>query len=196
MIYCFDTETTDLPKDGLPNDHPTQPHLVQLGGILYDDDGFVRARVSLIVKPEGYVIGAKAASIHGITTAIALAVGLPIKVVMAVHYNLRHLADEIIAYNIEFDQRLMAIQEARYGLKPAKPNPAKQTCVMRHITPIVNLPPTERMKAAGFEKNKPPNLGEAIKHFFNEALPGAHDALIDAEACGRIYWHTRGIQTP
>lgn len=54
---------------------------------------------------------------------------------------------------------------------------------------IVNLRPTEKMIARGIMQPKPPKLAECIQHFFGEALPGAHDALVDARACGRIYFH-------
>jgi len=45
------------------------------------------------------------------------------------------------------------------------------------------------MLAAGFTKPKPPKLEECIRHFFNEELDGAHDAMVDVRACRRVYFH-------
>ena len=45
------------------------------------------------------------------------------------------------------------------------------------------------MIAANFHGPKMPKLEEAIWHFFQEKLEGAHDALVDAKACGRLYFH-------
>lgn len=58
----------------------------------------------------------------------------------------------------------------------------------------MNLPPTERMRAAGFNKPKPPKLEECIRHFFNEDLDGAHDAMIDVAACRRVYFHLKTLE--
>jgi DNA polymerase-3 subunit epsilon len=43
----------------------------------------------------------------------------------------------------------------------------------------------------GMMQPKPPKLEECIQHFFSEELPGAHDALIDARACARVYFHLK-----
>ena len=47
--------------------------------------------------------------------------------------------------------------------------------------------PTERMRAAGRNHPKTPNLGEAYQHFTGNALDGAHDAMVDVNACIAIY---------
>ena len=50
------------------------------------------------------------------------------------------------------------------------------------------------MVAAGFNKPKPPKLEECIKHFFNETLEGAHDAMVDLAACSRVYFHLKAME--
>lgn len=62
---------------------------------------------------------------------------------------------------------------------------------MRQSAPIVNLPPTPKMVAAGFTKPKPPSLTECMRFFFNEDLVGAHGALTDARACARVFHEIR-----
>lgn len=51
------------------------------------------------------------------------------------------------------------------------------------------------MLAAGFTKPKPPKLEECIRHFFDEALEGAHDALVDVRACARVHRHLISLET-
>lgn len=64
------------------------------------------------------------------------------------------------------------------------------------VTPIVNLPPTQKMINAGFNKPKPPKLIEAYRHFFGDAdaeefSAKAHGALADARATARLYFHLK-----
>ena len=60
--------------------------------------------------------------------------------------------------------------------------------------PIINFPPTEKMKAVGFDKPKPPKLEECIRHFFNEDFAGAHDAMADVTACRRVFLHLKSLE--
>ena len=64
----------------------------------------------------------------------------------------------------------------------------KYDCTMQMATPILNLPPTEKMLRAGFNKPKPPNLSECCAYFFDKELEGAHDALVDVRACKDVYF--------
>jgi DNA polymerase-3 subunit epsilon len=154
-----------------------------------NETGVERASIELIVKPEGYTIPTQASNIHGITTELATAVGVPLMTALSVFCKLREIADEIVAYNLPFDELVMAAAIARSGRKPSHPGPAKRTCAMQLATPIVNLPPTAKMIAAGFvDKPKPPNLTEAHKFFFDgRGFEGAHGALTDTRACMRVY---------
>jgi DNA polymerase-3 subunit epsilon len=194
LTLVYDTETTDFIQSSLPDDHPLQPFLVQLGAILFDDR-IPRVAVSMIVKPYGYTIPDRAAAAHGITTEIATRLGIPAKVVIATFTNLRAIADRIVCHNLAFDQKVMAAQLARMGIVPAHPGPTMYHCTMDLAAPIVNLPPTAKMLAAGFNKPKAPKLEEAIEFFFHEKLVGAHDAMTDALACGRVFFELidRGI---
>jgi DNA polymerase-3 subunit epsilon len=184
MIFAFDTETTALVNAKAPPSHPSQPYLVQLGGLLLEEDGAERARVNLIVRPEGYEIPAAAAAVQRITTELALRVGVPALVVGAIFSNLVKLATHHVAHNSDFDVKVM--QAFFFRLKRTCP-PLNPRCTMRLSSDLVGLPPTPRMVAAGFDKFKPPNLTELIKFLFNEDLEGAHDAQVDVNACARAY---------
>ena len=185
----YDTETTSLPQDRLPLNHPEQPHLVELGMKMTDDDGNLIQCASFIVKPEGWVIPPSATAIHGISHELAARVGLPLKVVMAVFCEWYNLADEVIAHNEAFDDKIVRIAIHRLGRNPSeKLLNVKRTCTVVLASPIVGLPPTAKMVAKGFTKNKPANLTECVKYFFGEDFAGAHRALNDVEQCARVYF--------
>lgn len=189
MLLFFDSETSGLVHPNLPEDHPAQPHLVQLGMILADESGAEWATVELIVKPEGYVIPDGAAKVHGITTDLARAVGVPLMIAVAAFTNLRAIAHGLVAHNMAFDDLVMRAAIARTGRKPAHPGPTQHICTMDLAGPVCNLPPTERMKATGFgDKPKPPSLMEAHKYLLGEEFQGAHGALADARACMRVFF--------
>lgn len=187
MNLFFDTECSNLPDWRSPSDDPRQPHLLQLAYILAEEDGTEVETFSTLVKPyPGCIIGEEAFKAHGITIRKANAEGMDGKEVADRFYAMVFKAERLIGHNVTFDIRMMRIHSAKaHGFKWEAPIP--YFCTMRAATPILNLPPTPKMIAAGFNKPKAPNLGECIKHFFNEELTGAHDALVDVRACKRVY---------
>jgi len=195
MLLAFDTETTGLPDFKAPSDAPHQPHIVQLAMVLMDDDMTERSSLSLTVKPDGWEISDEIAKIHGITTEIATRVGVPEKLAVDLYVALQYGEGVLaVAHNVNFDLRIMRIAMLRHGYDKAwqEARPLKSYCTMETAKPIVNLPPTAKMVAAGFNKPKPPRLSECVRHFFDEDLEGAHDALIDVRACVRVYRHLNG----
>ncbi|HQT62792.1 3'-5' exonuclease [Acidiphilium sp.] len=196
MILFFDTETTGLPDNRMPLGDSCQPHLVQLACLLTDDDGAERSHANLIVNP-GVPIPNRASDVHGITDEIAERAGVSSLAAVAIWNRLAERADLIVAHNIKFD--LAIIETAWIRTKTSidfeqKHGSRRRFCTMEASTPIVNLPPTERMIAAGFDKPKSPKLEEAIKHFFGESLDGAHDAMVDMRACARLYFHLQSMK--
>lgn len=196
MILFFDTETTGLPQDRYPIDHPDQPHIVQLAAQLCADDGKALAGFALIVDPgiaSGVRIPARAAEVHGITDEIAAKLGVPLEFAINAFSHLYQRADLVCAHNIKFDVFVTETAIARHH-KQIRKLQKPMFCTMEAASPIVNLPPTDRMKAAGFTKPKPPKLEEAYKHFLNEELKGAHDAMVDVAACARLYFHLKSLK--
>ncbi len=192
MILFFDTETTGLPDWRSPSNAPHQPHLVQLAYLLCEDDGSEVESADVIIRPDGWVIPDEVAEIHRITTEIALAKGSPMKDAMGTFLSARRRASLRVAHNVSFDDRIMRIALLRHGLAREEIEAleaGRKVCTVQATTALVNLPPTERMLAAGFNKPKPPKLIECIKHFFGEDLDGAHDALVDVRACARVFFH-------
>jgi len=195
VILFFDTETTGLFKDRLPVDHPDQPYIVQLAAQLCHDDGRPAAGISLIVDPgisEGVAIPVQASAVHGITDEVAVQFGVSAEFALSAFTHLYQRADIVCAHNIKFDKGVIETAIARH-YKKVMPLRKALFCTMEAASPICNLPPTERMVAAGFTKPKPPKLAECIKHFFGEEMIDAHDAMVDLAACRRVYLHLRSL---
>lgn len=190
MILFFDTETTGLYDNRLPFDHEAQPHLVQIAAIMSDDEGKSLSEYSLIVNPR-VKIPDRAMAVHGITDSLALSAGIEEQTALGLFDFMARRASLIVAHNIKFDINVMRCIYAREKNMTELECPL--FCTMEAASPIINLPPTDRMKAAGFNKPKPPRLEECIKHFFDEDLIGAHDALIDVRACARVFFHLKSI---
>lgn len=192
----FDTETTGLPLFSEPSEHPGQPHIVQLAAVLADLDTQADiASMNVIIRPDGWTIPDEVAAIHGITTEHAMDVGIPEP--MAVEMFLSLWVGRLrIAHNESFDARIIRIAQHRFPEQFPEPQrdywkSGKAECTARMATPILNLPPTEKMLAAGRNHAKTANLGEAYKYFSGKELENAHSAMADVQACMFIYFAMR-----
>lgn len=187
-LLFFDTETTGLPDWRSPSDADHQPHVIQAAWILADDDGNqIEEWQSLIAPGPRAVMAPEAEAAHGISLERAAAEGIPLSEAWQRFQAIIGKANGIVGHNISFDIRIMRIAGARAaGIKWDCPLPNR--CTMRMATPILNLPPTPKMIAAGFSKPKNPNLTECVRFFFDEDHSGAHDALADVRASKRVYF--------
>jgi DNA polymerase-3 subunit epsilon len=181
VILFFDTETSGMINRKLPAEDPSQPRLVQLGALLTEPNLKPRAEISLLVESEGTKFHPKAVEVHGITEAMADESGVPMLVALALFSNLCRRAELVVAHNMDFDAGIMATQYHRVG----KPNPLefphlKLECTMKALTPVLKIP-------GRFKDYKWPSLDESHRHFFNEGVEGAHDALADVHACARVW---------
>lgn len=104
----------------------------------------------------------------------------------------------IVAHNFPFDQmmvwtELIRIQSPELAVFLG----AQSYCTMENSSPILNLPPTQRMLAAGINKPKSPNLTEAYAFFHDGAkFDGAHDAMEDVRACRAVYYKIQDRAVP
>jgi len=96
-------------------------------------------------------------------------------------------ADVRVAHNLEYDERVINAAIEALGRKSVLKRPP--ACCTKELAALVlNLPPTERMVAAGYGgKPKPPRLEECHQFFFGTGVEGAHSALSDARACAEVY---------
>src|SRR4030095_5114098 len=78
-------------------------------------------------------------------------------------------AATLVAHNIAFDHRIMAIAIVRVARTWAR---LPQGCTMEKTRGLCALPLTDRMIAARRLEHKAPRLAEAYEHLFDIAMPG------------------------
>lgn len=187
----YDTETTGLPLFNEPSEDPRQPHIVQLAALLVDlETRKVHASIDFTVKHDGWQSCPEALQAHGITTELANDIGVPELIALEAFTALWLRADLRIGHNEQFDARIIRCALHRFdpGMSPDQWKAGKAACTQALSTPILKLPPTEKMRAAGRNHYKSANLREAYKHFYGSELIGAHSAMADAQACQYVYF--------
>lgn len=196
----YDTETTGLPLFNEPSEDPRQPHIVQLAALLVDLDTWkVLSSLDLVIRPSGWEIPADVVAIHGITTEYAMDVGVPELTALQMFLELWRPDRVRVAHNEQFDARIIRIAQHRWGdcHQPHSIDLWKEgraECTQRLATPILKLPPTEKMIAARIRSPyKSANLREAFEHFTGANMIDAHSAMADAQACLAVY---RAIKAP
>jgi DNA polymerase-3 subunit epsilon len=163
IITFFDTETTGFPNYKAPNDHPSQPHLIQLALLMMDTRTWepVMKLSTLVAAPVESNEGALKA--HGITKEMTDAFGIQPKTAAAFVRHYASRSERMVAHNKGFDMKLLNIEQARHGNGADPFDGVHVQCTMEITTPILELPPTEKQKAMGFTKFKPPKLSEAYE---------------------------------
>lgn len=186
----FDTETTGKADFKQPDNYEVQPHIVQLGAIICDPSGREIGCLDTLIKPEGWTIPEETSGIHGITTEMCEAYGVPLIIALAMFSKLLEQSHELTAHNKTFDLIMMDASYHRCGRNWAGYLGAKETsCTMDLMTPVCKLP-------GRYGKPKWPSLSEAYKHCTGEELQNAHSALVDTRACKVIHnWYLNNIQT-
>jgi len=196
----FDTETSGLVLEKEPLDSPKQPHLMQIGAILFDDDDKLVAEYNVVVQPEkDYVIHPKALEAHGITLEYAKKYGVARSDAFWLFQNLVSVADDVVAHNISFDKLMMRIvaDSEEYGGGDLFKD-KNLLCTMETATPILKLPfknaqskytRNKRGKAVRRKrKYKWPTLQECSLYFFGKEFEDAHDAMVDVRVCVDVYF--------
>lgn len=198
-ILVWDSETSGIPLFDQPSEDPRQPHIVQLAAILVDlDTRKTLASMDVIVRPDGWTIPDDVAAIHGITTDKAMELGVPERDVVALFLALGGGRTHV-AHNSSFDERIMRIALKRlFSEADAEQFKARHfECTQRLATPILKLPPTDKMKAARRFHHKSANLTEAYLHFTGKQLVDAHSAMADVQACAAVYFAIKSrVQEP
>ena len=149
LILFFDSETTGLPDFKAPSEAEHQPHLVQLAALLTTRTGKVVSCIDLTVAADGWEIPVETSAIHGITTERSREIGVLESTAVHTFLALWRRASVRVAHNEPFDAQIMRIALMRY----ATPEIADEwkagaaECTARLATPIVNLPPSDKMKA-------------------------------------------------
>lgn len=189
-ILVFDTETTGMVVKQLPHPDAAQPDIVQLAAVLYADDGSVAQSFLTIVKPVQKAVEAGAAKVHGITAERAARDGVEAAEALGVLSRMVERADVLVAHNLAFDALVLrtAWHRALHGDFRDTVAGKRAFCTMRAMTPVCAiLGPRARHKT----DYKWPKLSECISFLFGETLEGAHDALVDVQACARVYFELK-----
>lgn len=191
-VFIFDTETTGFPLWNEPSEHPGQPHLTDICCMLYSMEGELIDVFEQLIYPKGWVVGAEAAAVTGLTTEFLTINGGDEKEALSKFGQMHKKADLRVAHNISFDDRIIRIGIKRYfGDAPAdRFKEAPGYCTANASKPIVQCPPTEKMLKSRFRNQfKTPNMQEALSHFYpGETIGQAHRARPDTEACAKVFF--------
>ena len=188
MILFFDTETNGLPKNwkAPKNDTSNWPRVVQLAFAVFNNDGEKVSDYQTIIKPDGWTIEKSTSDIHGITTEMAQQNGVPANEAIAAFIQAYENCHTLVAHNIAFDYPVLGCELIRYAAKP-QTRIEKQICTMLASVDFCKLP--------GPYGYKWPKLMELHQILFGEGFDGAHDAMVDVDACARCFFELkkRGI---
>ena len=184
MYLIFDTETTGLPKRwGAPiSDTDNWPRCIQIAWQLHDEMGKVIEHQDYLVKPEGFNIPYDAERIHGISTELAQAEGIPLAEVLEKFNLALSKAKFIVGQNLGFDVNIMGCEFYRMGVEsPMSSMPILDTCT-EVTASLLKLP------GGRGGKFKLPTLTELHQYLFNQPFAEAHNATADVEATTRCFF--------
>lgn len=187
MILVFDTETNGKPINykAAKNDTSNWPRVVQLAWAVFTHEGaLVRGRQQ-IIKPDGWSIPDEVVAIHGISEQKANADGVPMLIAIRDFVADYESCDTLVAHNIGFDYPVLGCEMIRYQIRP-KNKIERHVCTMNASTDFCKLP-------GGYGKYKWPKLMEVHQLLFKEGFDGAHDAMNDVLACGRVFFELRRL---
>lgn len=191
MYLFFDTETNGLPKNwkAPKNDISNWPRVVQLAYAVYNEQGEKVTDFQTIIKPDEWIIEKNTSDIHGITTEIAEQKGIKAKDAIALFIDAYETCHTLVAHNIAFDYPVLGCELIRYGMRP-------QNKIDNHICTMLSS--VDFCKLPGPYGYKWPKLAELHQILFGEDFEGAHDAMVDVDACARCFFElvNRGVISP
>jgi len=188
-VLIFDTETTGLqPKNTPINQTDKWPYIVQLSWAIYNDetkqieeeyDNLISLGTHIPISPES-------TAIHGITSELSRARGVPIEVAL---FDFKHAANRcrrIVAHNLEFDKNMILVELYRNRIFHTV-LPPEEYCTMKHGTPICKIVKVWKDGTLSF---KFPKLIELYHTLYGTDVPspeGLHNAKVDVDVCLKCY---------
>lgn len=125
----------------------------------------------------------------GITQDVVDAAGTTYRVGMAAFHNLLKKSDRLVAHNMEFDGPVTRASLIRAWVPTDEIDRVDRFCTMQSLTDVLKIP-----GKYGF---KFPSLDEAYRALVDpEGFDGAHDAMVDVDACAAILWATEDAGHP
>lgn len=220
-ILFYDVETTGVIDRRMLLEDSGAPRVWQLAALLTDQVGRELSQFSTLIEPDGWTIPTddeffeKMARSHGYESVAELQAaceryGESGATALCRLQSMADRASTNVAHNRGFDGRMVRIECLRhnvgYPFADVEPvvyvNPKTKEPVggksgktwMKFCTMLVSRPICEIPYPSGRGGYKWPKLEEAYRHFFDEELVGAHDAMVDVRACKRIYFELRRLE--
>ena len=184
MYLIFDTETTGLPKrwDAPITDSNNWPRCVQIAWQLHDAFGKIIEHQDFLITPDGYNIPYDAEKVHGISTALAEAEGIPLADLLHRFNTVLSKTTFIVGQNLKFDINIMGAEFHRAGIATQMSTiPVLDTCT-ETTAALLKLP------GGRGGKFKLPTLTELHQYLFNKPFNEAHNATADVEATARCFF--------
>jgi DNA polymerase III subunit alpha len=184
MYLIFDTETTGLPKKYTAPiaDTDNWPRCVQIAWQLHDEMGKILEHQDYLIQPEGFNIPYDAEKVHGISTELAQAEGIPLSEVLEKFNVALSKTKFIVGHNLGFDVNIMGCEFYRLGVQsPMSAMPILDTMTDTSAN-LLKLP------GGRGGKFKFPTLSELHSYLFNTPFAEAHNATADVEATTRCFF--------
>ncbi len=185
----FDTETTGLPPKNTPTNQTDKwPHIVQLSWVIYNDETKqIEEESDNIISLGTHIpISAESTAIHGITSELSRARGIPIEVALFDFKRAANRCGKLVAHNLEFDKNMLSVEFYRARIFNVV-FPPTEYCTMKQGTPICKL---VKIWTDGSTSFKYPKLVELYYALFGGDAPapeGLHNAKVDVELCLKCY---------
>eukprot|EP00555_Chaetoceros_dichaeta_P000987 CAMPEP_0198279240 /NCGR_PEP_ID=MMETSP1447-20131203/66812_1 /TAXON_ID=420782 /ORGANISM="Chaetoceros dichaeta, Strain CCMP1751" /LENGTH=217 /DNA_ID=CAMNT_0043974391 /DNA_START=291 /DNA_END=944 /DNA_ORIENTATION=+ len=169
---------------------------MQLGFFLIDTSTWIpHAKASLLVQlRDGVLVEAGAQNVHGISAEDCSHFGVAADTAARIFVDACEKADVLVAHNINFDAVVMEAALDRASSCSSRAHSSSSdvstvisskvhVCTMRESTDLCKLP-----AKFGSQKYKWPTLSEAYTFVTDgDILLGGHDAMVDAEACLKVF---------
>lgn len=188
-VLIFDTETTGLPPKNTPTNQTDKwPHIVQLSWVIYNDETKqIEEESNNIISLGTHIpISAESTAIHGITSELSRARGIPIEVALFDFKRAANRCGKLVAHNLEFDKNMLSVEFYRARIFNVV-FPPTEYCTMKQGTPICKL---VKIWTDGSTSFKYPKLVELYYALFGGDAPapeGLHNAKVDVELCLKCY---------
>lgn len=188
LIIVFDTETTNKWDFQAPWNDPKQPDLVQLGYKVFTKERQCVMEGGFLVdtsEREGFQMSPEAQNVHGISVKNLRLYGVAPEKAAETFLDWCEKSFLRVAHNQDFDEKIIDSFMFRTGFTPDSWKSTNQPfCTMKSTTPICKIPHPK-----GWNSYKWPSLQEAYAKLVDpRGFKGAHDALVDVNACADIFW--------
>lgn len=188
LIMVFDTETTNKWNFQAPWNDAEQPDLVQLGYKVFTKDKQCVMEAGFLVDTTSWKtfnMSPEAQAVHGVTIENLSVYGSDPEEAAFIFLKWAERSFMRVAHNIQFDDMIISLFMNRAGFSPDSWKSSNRPfCTMKSTTDICKIPHPK-----GWNSYKWPSLQEAYTKLVDQkGFKGAHDALVDVNACADIFW--------